>query len=354
MKEIRRTGRTLAAEQAGQWGLLTQDGEWIVDPKFANIGIPGRDHFPARLSEKSDWSLFTLSGEEFRALPRGVVDVGFPSQQLRSFKTLNGWGFFDENGAQVIEPRFRLAPGYRRGSRLSEYISGQAAVMIEAGSSQGIYGSLWLGLIDCNGSWIVDPAPHFQAFGDNSLLIYPINGPMDEPPWGIDVRPLGRNKGPELRVPFSTADDLAAFRNGFAPFGVDRSIGPERNSEAYLPSTPIEPRLLNWGLMDEKGRVIIPAAYEVIRPPSEGLVPFRESGRWGFLKLTGEVCISPRFLEVEHFANNAAVCQSQEGRWGIIAALYLFRRLAALERYPLEAKRLFTPLLHLPIGIFSA
>ena len=190
--------RILAAKQTGKWGLITQEGQWVISPDFDAIGLPNQDYFPGRRCPGIEWALFSFSGKELYQLPKGALEVGSPSNRLRSFETLKGWGFFDGNGVQAIEPRFSLPAGSRRGSRMLEFVSDQAAVMIESGSSKGAYGSLWLGLIDYDGSWIVEPAPDFQAFGDGSVVIYPINGPTDDPPWGIDVRPLGRAHGPEL------------------------------------------------------------------------------------------------------------------------------------------------------------
>ena len=155
MKEIPKTQRTFAAKQRGRWGLLTQCGEWIVDPAFADIGIPTLDRFPGRRPEDSTWAVYSLSGELIRSLPPGISEVGFPGERLRSFKTHNRWGFMDEEGRQIIEPRFTIFHGSRRGSHLVEFSSGQAAIMIEGGSQDGVYDSLWLALIARDGSWVV-------------------------------------------------------------------------------------------------------------------------------------------------------------------------------------------------------
>src|SRR5436309_15537020 len=109
--------RILAAKQTGKWGLITQEGQWVVSPEFDAIGLPNQDYFPGRRSPRIEWALFSFSGKELYPLPKGTVEVGSPSNRLRSFETLKGWGFFDGNGVQVIEPRFSLPAGSRRGSR---------------------------------------------------------------------------------------------------------------------------------------------------------------------------------------------------------------------------------------------
>ena len=124
-------------------------------------------------------------------------------------------------------------------------------------------------------------------------------------------------RGSELRIPFSTADDLAAFRYGFAPFGVDLSVGETRNSETSVgPVRPVQPPL---GIpLYVSGQVVVPAVYGEVRSFSDGFAPFRSGERWGFLRSDGQADIRPTFLEVEHFADGCAACQAADSGWGLI------------------------------------
>ncbi len=279
--------------------------------------IPGENTFPAREAESHHWALFDLSGKLLKELSSRWDEVGLESEELRAFRLGPYWGIATSQGEVVIEPRLTRPAAYSRGTRLMHFVGGEAAVLIAAGAPRGMYDTLWLGVVAQDGNWIVEPAPNFGGYGDGSLIWFPIAGPEDDPPWGIDVRPLGRRLGPEVRVPFSTADDLYAFQNGSAPFAVDVRRNVERSSQSYFPTLPVAGSK-QWGLLDGQGSIIIPAEYDAVFSFTEGLAPARVGGLWGFVDPQGAMRITPQFRDVESFRDGCAACCSAAGKWGVI------------------------------------
>lgn len=82
------------------------------------------------------------------------------------------------------------------------------------------------------------------------------------------------------------------------------------------------------GFFSKRGRVVIAAKFDFVRPFSEGLAAFCEGcrekpegehrmvrgGKWGFINRTGETVIPPKFDEVEVYRNGQARAKL-DGQW---------------------------------------
>ncbi|MCA9804044.1 MAG: WG repeat-containing protein [Cyanobacteria bacterium HKST-UBA02] len=63
---------------------------------------------------------------------------------------------------------------------------------------------------------------------------------------------------------------------------------------------------LRWGYIDFKGNFLVEPIYEDARPFSEGLGAVKVDGKWGYLERTGKMMIKPRFSDPGRFSDGLA------------------------------------------------
>lgn len=75
-----------------------------------------------------------------------------------------------------------------------------------------------------------------------------------------------------------------------------------------------------WGLIDTEGKVVIDFKYDHLGQfdAGTGLLPFRRGEHCGFINLSGEEAIAPRFLAVKQFSQGLAPASLDGLRWGYI------------------------------------
>ncbi|NLX13251.1 MAG: WG repeat-containing protein [Phycisphaerales bacterium] len=71
------------------------------------------------------------------------------------------------------------------------------------------------------------------------------------------------------------------------------------------------------GVIDTQGRIVVAMEYEDAGILSEGLVPAKQGGRWGYVNLDGKWIVPPRYEEAGAFLNGFAAVR-QDGRVGLI------------------------------------
>ena len=71
------------------------------------------------------------------------------------------------------------------------------------------------------------------------------------------------------------------------------------------------------GLISGDGEIALPCRYEDVGSISEGLVPAKQGGRWGYVNLDGKWIVPPRYEEAGAFLNGFAAVR-QDGRVGLI------------------------------------
>ncbi|MCA9673443.1 MAG: WG repeat-containing protein [Kofleriaceae bacterium] len=136
------------------------------------------------------------------------------------------------------------------------------------------FGSWRFGIIDVDGSWVV--APELAAFGD----------------WREDV--CGYNVGGEVD-------------------GDGEVVGGR------------------WGVVGD-GRIIVPPSLEAVGGCGQGLIPFRQGGRWGYLdRNTGAPVMPPSFDEADDFQHDDLAVVYQDGKAGYLDTRGYWRLAATYE-----------------------
>jgi len=74
------------------------------------------------------------------------------------------------------------------------------------------------------------------------------------------------------------------------------------------------------GFMDGSGRIVVEPVFEHLLHGSfsDGLCPFVSENKCGFLKVNGEIAITPCYDDTHGFSEGFAAVCDENGRWGFI------------------------------------
>jgi hypothetical protein len=207
------------------------------------------------------------------------------------------WGYADDQGNVIIQPRFEKARNFYEGLAAVQIQTGK---MVKVGSidKQGTYitkevaESKW-GFIDENGTVAIKP--QFEAIGDFSEGLAPASYqapfPFDDS-WGY----IDRHGDMTIKPQFSKAQ---RFSEGLALVECcSIQIGDVFEQVAT-----------KMGYIDKTGFWMIHSrvAYFFYDDFAEGLVPFRKNlGKWGYMDATGRIVIKPKFSWAGKFSGGLA------------------------------------------------
>jgi len=100
----------------------------------------------------------------------------------------------------------------------------------------------------------------------------------------------------------------------------------ERFSEGLaIVKKPMQPYGFQWGAVDAKGNIVIPAEYEYLGSLKEGLMNFKKDGKLGFMDKNMQVVIPTMYYNYADFSNGLAVAKAAEtGKVGYIDKKNIF------------------------------
>ncbi|MBA4264488.1 MAG: hypothetical protein C0453_05355, partial [Comamonadaceae bacterium] len=74
-----------------------------------------------------------------------------------------------------------------------------------------------------------------------------------------------------------------------------------------------------WGFLDTEGEWRVPPVYQDTRNAApNGIARFKQGGCWGYMRMTGEVLVEPRFEKCGPFRHGVAAVQVAEKEWRFI------------------------------------
>lgn len=223
------------------------------------------------------------------------------------------WGFIDNTGKMVIEPKFMMA--FRFGDDLAMiinekkkvgYIDKEGKFAIEPKYEGGgpfseglatIYEGGKAGLIDKTGKVVVDPKyKRIGKFHDGLAVVV-------------------------IESILSTGG--AAYDSGYMRPNGQMAIQPQfdANSTSFSEGVAGIRRLGQlWSYIDPQGKVAIKPAYYGVGQFGEGMAgAMGENSRWGFIDKTGKWVLTPRYEQVSYFSEGrAAAISIGKKRWGYV------------------------------------
>ena len=258
------------------------------------FGNPG--FFPVLENEK--WGFINSSG-------RKVIECQFDDADYflegLARVTVNGKsGFIDRSGKLVIKPKFDGAGGFSEG--LCQAKKGER-----------------YGFIDRNGKWVIKAKyARVQPFHDSlAAVILPgkekigyidREGNMIIPPKFVKVKNLTNEFHYGLVVQYTSWDGEKGEGGYYNRQGELRFSFPEMRdfSEGFA---VVKTESGKYGLINVKGQVVLESNYDRIGHAhgigsrfSEGLIPFRQGGQWGFMDHAGKAVVPAVYQTVWGFS----------------------------------------------------
>lgn len=276
------------------------------------------------IDEAGQWVIqpkFTMAQDFEKDVARVVVD--------------RSWGLIDKNGQYIAKPQYRL---------ISKFNDGMACVRIGDGDDSR------MGYIDQSGKLVIEPK-YVLAEPFSEGLAYVLEAGEDWTKFEssyVDTmgRTIGKKMGIRRGQPFSeglaavvvngkggyidTTGKLAIqakydftypFRQGLAKVAMldeKKKASPDNIPPDILDSALAEVIAYGvYGLIDRTGRAITEIKYDEIEPFAEGLAVVTKDQRSGFMDTTGTMVIAMKFSGALAFSDGlAAACL--DGKWGFI------------------------------------
>ena len=261
----------------GKWGFVDRAGNVVIPMQFEDIknqengdGVTTADLIAVRTGGL--WGFVDRSGRFVIAPKFGDVDhcyvhqlyddpkaCDFFREGLTPVRMGQKWGYIDGSGKYIIEPQFDEARGFTPG--------GLAIVKV----------GRWLGFIDKTGAYVIPPRFVFADIVSGSLLA------SDE-------------------LHHGNIDRIGNFIINYATLGLGATQPPW--SEGLLAAGRTDG---NWGFINEKGQMVIPAIYQEANKFSERKAAAKLNNLWGFIGHSGQFEIQPKFDYVDDFRQGRAI-----------------------------------------------
>ena len=156
--------------------------------------------------------------------------------------------------------------------------------------------------------------------------------------WGYGIQPTGDSIN--VMIPFEY-EEAFPFRNGFAavrskPCSSDKCVyyyidrgnhraflnefnfaGDFDNGYAIVGLGNCETGDCRYGMIDKRGKLVIPAIYDDLNDPTEGLYLAEKDSKYGFINSKGEVVITFKYTDALPFSEGIAAV-AIDGNWFFI------------------------------------
>jgi hypothetical protein len=224
---------------------------------------------------------------------------------LAAVSTTDGWGFIDQSGSFVIEPRYSWAASY----------SNQRACFSRS---------------DWAYHWAFISYSYLYCMRDVDHLRFEfLYGQTPDPSKPRDVFGYLDPSGEEVIPPqFCCAEP---FRQGVARvalkagrgvgfIGIDGAfeIEPQFDEATnFEDGLAVVSQNEKYGVLGRTGNLVVTPCFDYVWNFSEGLARFRVGEKVGFIDLAGKIAIEPRFDCALEFAEGLAPVQI-DGSWGFI------------------------------------
>ena len=235
--------------------------------------------------------------------------------QLRPIQQNGKWGYIDNAGKVVVKPQFAWAEEFSEGLAAFENEDGKHGYIDETGKiviepkfdnwtefSEGLAAvsvDFEWGYIDKTGKWAIPPQFAVgRPFSDGLALVgVALSGKVSFPP-GPEKHVFIDKTG---KVVIDPKDDIlnGTFSEGVGTVQFINNHG------------------VNAVLIDKTGKVIISVQEIHTKGFSEGLVPAKKNGKWGYIDPSGRFVIEPQFEEAHPFSEGLAAVLIGE-KWGFV------------------------------------
>lgn len=280
----------------GKAGLIDNKGQWLLKPIYSSIQLKFKTYLAIKKSDK-----LTLADTYGKLkLPLQFEDVGILNGDDYDVKQQGKWGIYNASKHKMIIPCTYDAFDYCGGcSMQSDYVYAK---------KEGKWG-----VIDFSNAVLIPfkfDHGHYNMRSDNWLTAFSIHKKRIV----INIR-TGKAYSPSIYTDMELVgnsllilkkDHKAGLMNNhdqlLVDFKYDNIKDPYDNfsSGSYL----IVEQNKKEGVIDEKGKIIVPPVYQSVRVAGHYFI-IHQNGRSGLLDRAGQQVLAPTYTEISRFSRSA-------------------------------------------------
>lgn len=292
------TSKLFPAKKDGKSGYINSTGQIVIDFSFDFFGCREFSEGLASVLVNGKAGYIDVKGN-FVIQPKFNLAMPF-SEGLAYVELNNKYGYIDKSGEFVVEPHYYSCDSFFEGFALVKDSVTSKGFFIDKNGKPKLQGRNFLisefreGLINCpddKGNW------GFINIDDKVIIDfnYKLTRPFYEGKGAVAPKKDKEGK--------SNRKDKFGFINHQNEFLIEPMFqGADIRFSEGLCAVWDE----GYGCIDEKGKLIIPYEFDLIKHFNEGLAVFKPKGRnkkYGFIDKTGIIKIEPKFAHVDDFNN---------------------------------------------------
>lgn len=345
-----------AVKEKNKWGVIDETGAYVIAPTYSNAGPAYSDGLLAVRDNKEKWGFIDKEGRTVIPFQYKSVHPLFHESMTAVQAENKLWGFVDNTGHVTAEPQFKavLKP-FSEGLAGVRTIDGKAyaktdgtiAFMadydqlypFEKGIAEVRKGTvskehirrgfpISIGIGIGWGHWFYPRCYHHSHFG------WGIGFPLWWPDYGYEeIIPAVEVKRGYIdntgKVIAATSNDhvFPATENGiliynnsrygwvdrkgiYAAHTIYRTIIPAEDAKVLLAKDEDK----KWGMLSmTDGKELAPFRYDDLKYKGNGMIAYKEDGRWGLMDTAGTPLTEPLYKSIGNAENNRIPAKAKDG-----------------------------------------
>lgn len=345
-----------AVKEKNKWGVIDETGAYVIAPTYSNAGPAYSDGLLAVRDNKEKWGFIDKEGRTVIPFQYKSVHPLFHESMTAVQAENKLWGFVDNTGNVTAEPQFKavLTP-FSEGLAGVRTIDGKAyaktdgtiAFMadydqlypFEKGIAEVRKGTvskehirrgfpISIGIGIGWGHWFYPRCYHHSHFG------WGIGFPLWWPDYGYEeIIPAVEVKRGYIdntgKVIAATSNDhvFPATENGiliynnsrygwvdrkgiYAAHTIYRTIIPAEDAKVLLAKDEDK----KWGMLSmTDGKELAPFRYDDLKYKGNGMIAYKEDGRWGLMDTAGTPLTEPLYKSIGNAEDNRIPAKAKDG-----------------------------------------
>lgn len=345
-----------AVKEKNKWGVIDETGAYVIAPTYSNAGPAYSDGLLAVRDNKEKWGFIDKEGRTVIPFQYKSVHPLFHESMTAVQAENKLWGFVDNTGNVTAEPQFKavLTP-FSEGLAGVRTIDGKAyaktdgtiAFMadydqlypFEKGIAEVRKGTvskehirrgfpISIGIGIGWGHWFYPRCYHHSHFG------WGIGFPLWWPDYGYEeIIPAVEVKRGYIdntgKVIAATSNDhvFPATENGiliynnsrygwvdrkgtYAAHTIYRTIIPAEDAKVLLAKDENK----KWGMLSmTDGKELAPFRYDDLKYKGNGMIAYKEDGRWGLMDTVGTPLTEPLYKSIGNAEDNRVPAKTKDG-----------------------------------------
>ena len=341
-----------AVKEKNKWGVIDETGAYVIAPTYSNAGPAYSDGLLAVRDNKEKWGFIDKEGQTVIPFQYKSVHPLFHESMTAVQAENKLWGFVDNTGNVTAEPQFKavLTP-FSEGLAGVRTIDGKAYAKTDGTIAfMADYDQLYpfeKGIAEVRkgtvskehirrgfpisigwGHWFYPCCYHHSHFG------WGIGFPLWWPDYGYEeIIPAVEVKRGYIdntgKVIAATSNDhvFPATENGiliynnsrygwvdrkgtYAAHTIYRTIIPAEDAKVLLAKDENK----KWGMLSmTDGKELAPFRYDDLKYKGNGMIAYKEDGRWGLMDTAGTPLTEPLYKSIGNAEDNRIPAKAKDG-----------------------------------------